>query len=65
MANNDIKYIVYEDVNYPEGVHRNCIVAREDDQVPTIVRKAYGPASKSECESWVENNCEPRLSEKK
>jgi hypothetical protein len=39
--------------------YEGCIVVNESDLVAAIYTKAYGPASKGDCESWVSKNCGP------
>lgn len=39
--------------------YEDCIVVNESDVVVAIYTKAYGPASRDACESWVAENCGP------
>lgn len=37
----------------------HCKIIPEDNNYPEIYSQVYGPASRSECKRWVEENCKP------
>lgn len=57
-------YIVYAKLPKLGDGHHGCIVVPADTAVTAIHYKAFGPASKSECENFTSANCsiqEPEL----
>lgn len=51
------QYVVYARLPRQPGSYAGCIVVPEGTIVIAIYYKAYGPASKQECDQWMLKNC--------
>jgi hypothetical protein len=51
------EYVVYAKLPRPEEGHNGCIVVPADYFVTGIQYRAFGPASKADCETFVADNC--------
>ncbi|MCR5856520.1 hypothetical protein [Mesorhizobium sp. J428] len=52
------RFLVYARLPFPPGsTHSGCIVVPEGTLVPAIYYRAFGPASRQECDAWLLKNC--------
>lgn len=50
-------YIVISKTLEAAKKYEGCKVISYGDVYPAIYRQVYGPASKHECEKWMNSNC--------
>lgn len=50
-------YVVISKTLEAASKYEGCKVIPHDDLYPAIYRQVYGPASKRDCEKWVNSNC--------
>jgi len=53
----DDLYFVYARLPKNTGAYQGCVIAPVSSVVLGIYYRAYGPASKAECENWMATNC--------
>lgn len=53
------EYVVYGRLPKPDTGHKGCIVVPADNIVLGIYYRAFGPASKVECDAFALKNCAP------
>lgn len=53
----DEKCIVYGKLPKPDTGHKGCIIVPADSFVTAIHYRAFGPASRAECEEFLQSNC--------
>ena len=51
------EYLVYAKLPKLDGAHHGCIVVPADTFVTGIHYRAFGPASKADCQAFVSKNC--------
>lgn len=51
------QFMVYAKVPKPEVGHKGCILVPADSIVTAIHYAAFGPASRDECEAFLQDNC--------
>jgi hypothetical protein len=57
-------HVVYARLSGQPGEHIGCFMVPEGTIVLAIYYRAYGPASKSECENFIAKTCKPDTDEK-
>ncbi|WP_299822960.1 hypothetical protein [uncultured Jannaschia sp.] len=50
-------YIVYAQLPKHSGTYKGCIIGHVNSAVLGIYYRAYGPASRAECDKWLSDNC--------
>lgn len=53
------QFIVYGRLPTPASGHHGCIVVPADSMVAAIYYRAFGPASRAECDEFALQNCSP------
>lgn len=56
-AQEEEQFVVYGKLPKPDTGHQGCIVVPSDSMVTAIHYRAFGPASREDCEMFIQSNC--------